>query len=311
MITKDSEVCCNWIDDQSAISVIAEKMGLECDDTEIEVSDIDRKRSKENRAREVPLDKERVQLIAVAQRERTPMPKIVVRLVGEKYVIAGGNHRFSAYAEVNRMRQSIPVHRVVCTDAQFEVLCRLLNTVVGQGMSKQERIANAADAVERMGLSQREAAFLYGVDQADVSKQIRFARISDAVNLPSHVTKTHIFSVPNDQMEQVPIRNKWIDLLSKSKLTCDEVKAIAAKVAAATSEAGRIGVLEQESCIYEKVKKSPIPRTKRKALLCALGQLESVICSKVVSLESLEVLPEERKEIAERCHKLASILKSL
>ena len=174
----------NWIDDVAGIAAL-EELGIRVYDAVIPVTSINRKASAENRARKHSLDESRIEGIVSARKRNIPIPKIVVRkspTFGN--VIAGGNHRF---ASLNG-ESSIPVHMIECTDAEFEIACKILNTVVGVGISKDERIAAAMDAHERLGVARKVACSMYGVSEGTLQDAIVKRNFTQRLmDLPSHI----------------------------------------------------------------------------------------------------------------------------
>lgn len=316
----EQNVAVCWVDDDAGLYVVEKKVGLNSTEEVISIGSIDRSLSSQNRARDIPLDKERSSLIAASMLAGIPIPKIFVRKIlvkgKTKYVIAGGNHREYAYTSINKISDDIPVHCVTCTDIEFEILCSLLNTVVGDGMQKAERVAKASDAVERLGWTQQEAANAYMIDSNDLSKHLRVLRFTRKHGIKSSVPKSHVLSISQSQQKSDPISKAWADVLNSCKMTSKEVADLSKKVDESSSEDEAIQIIQTESMIRKKVAKSPLPKPERRRFLSLLAQFEQFFDNHSskrgnATPESLELLLEEREEVSLRCKILADILNTL
>lgn len=296
----------NWVDDIAAMA-IADGMGLQHEKAVIEIQHIDIGKSYENRAREIPLDESRLEGIAHAMREGIPIPKIFVRRCGLKYVIAGGNHRFNSLPETVRV---LEVHVVECTDAEFETLCRALNTVVGVGLSKNERIRCAVDAVERLGMSRKDAARLYGLTVIAVETAAKKAAVEKRIEAitgkrKSSMTQTHICKL-GDLANNDNILRAVTEFVDKSKATSDELAQLATLARKQTTEADQVEIFRRATEPYKTPKKVTIPRKHKKRFLTALKQIEIVLEKK--TWQELEIEPVEAESLRERVKKVKDCL---
>jgi len=301
-----------WIDDEAAQVVLLD-MGIETTEKVISVASIDRKKSSENRARVTPLDDTRIDGIAAAAAKGVPMPKIVVRGVGEAYVIVGGNHRFAACGSV----ASIPVHVIVCTDAEFETACRVLNTVVGVGMTKAERIQSAVNDVQRLGITQVVAARLYGVKRKEISLAIvdtelmRRANQVCSPNIARKVSKTHLKKLAELSKNDNILRVACNAVVSGSlnTLQFSELVELAKQK---TTEAEQVAVFEDAIRVNGDVNRRVIPRKKRAALLSVINNLAKLNTGDVVTWETMEIDKDQiatlRQQLTQTIHILQTLL---
>jgi hypothetical protein len=265
----------NWVKDDAAIAVLNE-IGIDVFDAEISVSTIDKKASKENRAREIPLDDERIEGFQSSMIRGVPIPKIVVRKTLRGMVIAGGNHRF---ASVNGTK-TLPVHVIECTDEEFEVACGLLNTYVGVGMSKNERIKKSVMCVSRLGFSAEEAAKRWGVSVCAVRDACRMRDVSLRfpllpAKIKDRVTASHIKSL-GDLTKNDNVLKAAFACICDSKATAKEIADIAKHVRQQPTEAAQIAVFEEHARKARKEAVKVIPRKTRKVFLQACTTIQNM-----------------------------------
>ena len=300
-----------WVNDEAAQVVLLD-MGIETVETVISVGSIDRKKSSENRARATPLDDTRIDGIAAAAAKGVPIPKIVVRSTGDCYVIVGGNHRFAACGNV----ASIPVHVVTCTDAEFETACRVLNTVVGVGMTKAERVQSAVSDVQRLGITRTVAARLYGLSPKEVSVaivEVELCRRATEV-LPVHiakkVSKTHLKTLA-DLSKNDNVLRAACNAVAMGGLTVNQFSDVVKTVRTKTTEAEQIAVFENIVSVATSGKGKIIPRKKRAALVSILNNLEKLNTEAAVTWAAMEVETHEVTTMKERLDASIHILQIL
>jgi hypothetical protein len=296
----------NWVDDLAAMA-IADSLGIGHVTQIISVDDIDRKRSAENRARDIPLDESRRDGITHSMDAGVPIPKIFVRNVGGSFVIAGGNHRFSG---IRPAVKSIPVHATLCTDAEFELLCRALNTVVGVGMTQAERIRAAVDAIERLGMTQKDASGIYGVALSTVGSAYRKTiaeRRAKAIlpNAKCTMKQSH-FNGLGDLIHNDNVLKAAAIFVDKAKADAKTLGEIASVAKTKKTEAEQVEVFTQATEPYRKGKKVSVPRRIRQSLLKTLDQIEKL--EGKTTWQSLELDPIEVESVRRRMRKAASTL---
>jgi transposase len=298
-----------WVPDDAGVAIL-DSIGISSKEMQIEVKDIDKKKSKENRARKNPLDRTRVFGIESAMIKGVPIPMIVVRKSRERFIIAGGNHRFASIGN----QEIIPVHVIGCTDAEFEVACRLLNTVVGEGMTKDDRVESAIIAVEQMGMSVGVAAEMYGVGRNTVSESmsanvIRRKLAAMPLNVRKSVNLTHIRRL-GDLANNDNILRAAATMVTETRITADELQELAKVARTKTTESAQISVFEEG--LKQRQGTEIVPRRLRKKLLSALTQLQSFNGKN--TWESVEVNAEDteafRKQVQEVVNILSCLLKA-
>jgi len=300
-----------WIDDDAAKVVLLD-MGLETSDEVIAAMEIDKVKSAQNRARATPLDDTRIEGISAAAEKGVPIPKIVVRKEAKgAYVIAGGNHRFAACATD---RDIIPVHVIQCTDAEFETACRVLNTVVGVGMTKDERLAAALDDIQRLGITQAMAAGLYGVSRSQIAKAAvdQDTRRRVAAILPAHVVKqvpkTHLRHL-GDLSRNDHILKAACMLISNAKLTVRQLLELTKEAKAKHTEADQLAVFEDAVTMHCSERPRVIPRRKKSEFASTLKRIKNL--EGVQSWSALEIEASEMDVWIKQLDEAISILQRL
>jgi len=297
-----------WVDDDAAKVVLA-NMGIHCEERTIPAKDINRKLSAQNRARKISLDETRIDGIKSAAKKGVPIPKIVVRVTDEEgFVVAGGNHRLAAM----NGEPSLPVHVIDCTDSEFEIAVRVLNTVVGEGMTKAERIESAADAVSRLGLTQKQAAELYGVSRGEMqnfAEQAKAEALLATLNMKgaSRLTKTHV-KVLGDLSGNTNILRAAAQATIAGKLTTEELADLAKVARKQNTEAAQVRVFEERADVAEK-SETVVPRKLKKRFLSSLSQLRAFSGSKTWS--SLEIKKDEIELLVPQLREVRDMLNSL
>ena len=118
-----------WTNDIGAETVL-KSLSIKYEMKSIDACTIDVKLSRANTARAFRIDFEHAESISLGIMRDDPIPAIVVRKCQRagthRYVIAGGNHRDEGCRIAGESKREAYV--VECTDTEFTILCRLLNT---------------------------------------------------------------------------------------------------------------------------------------------------------------------------------------
>lgn len=302
----------NWVDDIGAEDVM-KQLGIKWESATISMKDIDVKLSRQNFAREERLDKDHAESIAIAARNGSRIPKCVVRKkstpTGKRFfVIASGNHRHES-AVING-ENDLPCYVVVCTDGEFELLCKLANTTPGKGADKPLRVKQAAHAVITGKLTEQDAATLFGVSKASVNFQKRLIvakeKVAARLGERARISDKVIMSLAAIQADSV--FNAAVDYAKGSALD-SKGTADAIKKASAESEAKAIsflGSLERKQRSGDRKVRSE----RRIRFLGVLTQLENTF-RESQTLDVVDVPEEMKKEVRQRCLAIANLLKSL
>jgi hypothetical protein len=308
----------NWIDDAAGLSVI-ESLGLAYETRSIQIGTIDKKESAQNRARETPLDKERSHGIARAMKQNVPMPRLVFRARKKdnkvKFVVAGGNHRLYAISEIIREDEAVEAHIVDCSNEEFELLCRLLNTVVGEGSSVAVRIAQATDAVDRLGFPINKAAEMYHISRNDLKKAIQSRDIRTKFELTGKkVSASQINSIGMKCIDNDNVLKAMLPVIAKHGLTRAQVRDMSKRCEEHKTESDMIHAVATYDAEMEKTKERPTPRPRRTNFLRLLTSIEASFVgasSAKTLLEFLQFSDEESEEVRQRCKKIANTLSCL
>lgn len=301
-----------WINDMLAESVM-QQMGLKWVVETISEGQIDIKKSRQNTARQTRLIGEHAEAIAKSILKGAPIPFIVVRKTKSgEYVIAGGNHRDQACRITGEQQRTCYV--VECTDGEFTVLCRLLNTVVGIGSDRKLRISQAVDAIQSGAMSTTDAAKAFNVDKAAISNRTRLDRCELKLAALCATGK----QVAISEHVKLAMAGIQADSVLQSSIELAQTKGANSKDVATTIREAVLLPTESQQLEHIKlaaisVSESPtinVRKPIRAEFLRSLSTLEKVL-SKHTTLDALEISSDMRKEITERCRVLTSMLKSL
>lgn len=299
----------NWIKDDAGIAVLA-GAGIHVRDAVISIDSINRKASAENRARKIPLDESRLDGIKSAYQRGIPIPKIVVRKDQRQgNVIAGGNHRFNSL----NGEKVIPVHIIECTDAEFEMACKLLNTVVGDGMSRQERISNAVNDHKRLGVDRKTVCRMYGIKEGTLADAIKHQELqlklaSFPASARDAVTQTHA-RILGDLNKNENVTRAAVSAIASTRMTAKDLSDLCKEAREAKTEAEQIVVFERFAKLHASDTAKVIPRTNKQSFLRACTQLRNMKDKK--TWESLEFSKDEIVEAKAIASEIINILNCL
>jgi len=299
-----------WIPDIGAEEAMT-RLGIAWKVERVCMTDIDVPASRKNHARKEKLDKEHAESIAASQRRGDSMPMIVVRNragLAKPKIIAGGHHRHHGF-DANGVDE-ITAYVVECTDSEFVILCNVLNTSVGKGMTKAEKVEKAADAVMSQMMTTRQAAIHFGVDVSSVNARKRsseagsrlLARTGKTLRLPQ-VTAVALADIQADS-----VFREALELAESSKSPSKEV-AKAIQMAGELPEAEAIKAIRSFR-IEEEANQRSVSSPKRTQFLRSLTMV-SQLASENKTLDALEIPKEMQKEVREKCKTIANFMNSL
>jgi len=300
----------NWVRDPAAESIMDE-LSIPFEKGEISKTEINKRLSSQNQARQTALDEERVESIKFSVKKNQPLPMIVVRkMVNGEGVIVGGNHRFAATEEDVGL---IPCYLAKCTDAEFETLCRVLNTVVGQGVTNKERVSFAIDAIERLGMSQSIAAELYQIPVKAVQNRLMAEKAARVLaDMPKRqrdaMTQTHVIRLGRHNRQNINIVRAAAGFVATSGVSAAsaEYRDLCTRAGNCKTEAESVRVFESA---IPATSQKPVPRNKRKKFISALTAIGSLV--KCKSFQDLEISDDEIAEIEKQCKNTTRFLNSL
>ena len=236
----------NWCGDVQAEETV-QQVGLECVTKSIKLADIDWKKSRENRAREIFLDDAHKDAIKKAMQDRCTIPMIVVRFVDGRYVIASGNHRGNAAKELLGSGGEIPCYVVECNDTSFDILATLCNLKNGKPISFEEKINKAISYVQIYGYTLAKAAELLGVGSKQIADRIKAFELACRMEIDIKPgMQTSIAKIPSDQAKLDSVCKAYGELFKsrRSHVSNSEMAEIVKQVGEEKSEAGMIAKIE-------------------------------------------------------------------
>jgi hypothetical protein len=302
-----------WTNDIGAETVL-KRLSIKYEMKSIDASIIDVKLSRANTARAFRIDAEHAEAISLGIMRDDPIPAIVVRRCQRagthRYVIAGGNHRDEGCRIAGESKREAYV--VECTDTEFTILCRLLNTVVGKGASKADRVMQACDAVRASAMTATSAALEFNVSKQAISKALKWQtamlRVQSKLdNANTKISPIVALALADVQLDSVV--NKAIELISKRKLTGTEVVTHIREAIKLPSEAEQENYLAGVIDRNKNASRSPISSKKRVTFLKSITTLENLVVAST-KYADLEIISDV-KEISLRCKNLAQRLSTL
>lgn len=300
----------NWKNDDDAITTL-NRMGVAWSLRTVAVSEIDVKTSRHNHARKKAIIDSNVDDYADAMDRGDVFPKIVLARVdgAKEWLVAGGNHRLAAAIKLGL--DEVDVIVVECDKSMFSLICPALNLYVGQREDRVVRIAQAADAAERLGISAKQAAEEYRVPKSSVCHAINERKVIVAARrigvrvdgMPASVLRA-IAPVESDAV-LLPLAVE----LAKTKLNSEEVRVAVSEAKKQPTEADRVAMLRdkietaKQVTISGRIYKLPT----RMSIRRCVTTLEKLITAES-SLSQMQITKEEAREFVRT---VESILKHL
>ncbi len=301
----------SWIRDIYAENVLRE-LDLRYELEDVSTLQIDKKTSQRNAARlSAKIDSEHVDSIVSGIQRGDQIPFLVVRKLFEngkqRFVIAGGNHRFEALIQVGE--SFVKTYSVVCGDTEFLVLCQKLNLSNGKGVSEHDRVLYAASALEK-GLvkTTQEAENLFRVKSWKIrdylklqkAEQVLAARTGKTLKLPQRV-KIALAKIQADAVHQ-----EALNVVSNSKLASHELSAIINEVLKKPTEGEQIEFLKN---VKRQSSERKVASPNRAVFLKSLTTLERLL-QQHKSFLSLDIV-DDASSIRSRIEVIAKALSSL
>ena len=301
----------NWCRDIPAESVM-ESIGIRWIEEIVLMKSIDFAASSRNFARDdARLDLEHAECIANGRRAGKPIPYVVLRKMptGGKYVIAGGNHRCKALKDCSDV--SVMAYVVDCTNAEFSILCKALNAVVGKGSDKRLRVKQAMQSVVDGTLTPTEAAKIFNVSTNAINTEIRSQKGMLRIEAAAPGKSKTIPKAIGEALSTVPsesIVKASVDAYLTGAKTEDVVKAIRSAATKTTDEES----LKEIQKVTQLVPVTKVASKKKTDFLRCLTSMERLFDKhNPSSTADLDIETTLAKEVKERCKKLANTLNSL
>lgn len=302
----------NWKNDDDAISTI-NRMGIAWSIVTVPISAIDVKTSRHNHARKTAIITTNVDDYADAMDRGDVFPKIVIARVdgAHQWLVAGGNHRLAA--AIKNGATEIDAIAVECDKGLFSLLCPALNLYVGQREDRSVRVSQAADAVMRLGITQKQAAEEYRVPAQSVSNAICEARaVVSAARLgikADGLSPALLRSVAVVESDSVllPLAIE----LARTKLGSDEVRSAVSEAKKLPTEADRVAMLKEKIQTAKKITLSGRVQTQatRSRIMRCVTILEKTAVENV-ALSQLQITMNEAAAIAVKLNAIVQHLKN-
>ncbi len=149
---------------------LLDEVGLDYELVWMTIDDIDMKASLQNQARIIPLDPDRKDRYRAAISAGAKFPAPLIGNNGKaKGIVGDGNTRICAWIDAGY--EQVPAYLFhYKTEAEFRAIADLANARLnGEPNTLQERLAHAARACERTGMTNADAAVLFGVTKSGLT----------------------------------------------------------------------------------------------------------------------------------------------
>jgi hypothetical protein len=238
----------NWQIDEAAAAEL-DGMGVAWEMKHVEHVQINVGESRQNGARRQRLDESAVADYRDSMERGDTFPMIVVcKISGSAgYVIAGGNHRHAAFAELSK--SPFPVMCCSVSAVQFAILSRRLNRTNGKRETRADRVKQAAELVAVYGLTHDAAAAAMDVSNAVLGRELRAGKVRQAIVA---ATGDDCAEVANAVILAMwPFRNehnvlKKLAALAKGGISRDELTIAIREARALPTEAQRVQALGEK-----------------------------------------------------------------
>lgn len=274
----------------------------------VSIANIDFKKSAENRARKIAINKDDVERYARDMRNGDAFPMPVLRKCGTKWVICSGNHRVTAAVDAGAV--SIECYTIECSDMEFDVLAKVLNTCHGE---KEDVVEQAAQLCLMHSMSPAQAAALLGVSQNTVSARVRATevrRIAHLHGIDTTLSDTSLEMLSGLAKSEEPVLLAALRAASGRIVACREINDLRAELNEQKSEAQKLEVVEKWAKSTKPESKRVVTAPLRRQSQTAVKNLSAVI-EKATILAQTQLQREDAEQMVTRLESLTSKLKHL
>jgi len=282
-----------WVPDETARSVL-QKMGIKHSIKPVSIDSIDLVRSGQNCARSKAINGELVDNYAAAMGRGDAFPMIVLVPLGDKYVVAGGNHRLAAAVKHDEKE----IDAIVCEkrDAHdFDILCKALNSRHGASTSLRERVLQAVDLITERNVPLRVACEFLNVSTEPVRNELAAQQVTQ-IGINCGVKTTWNNTCLNE-LSRVKLESVIEYVMEKTgtlKINQEQIRALRADLAKCKNEEEMLvsvdGWHEQVANAPRAIRRANRPNKAR--FLRAATELKG-LAEECKNLKQLQVEPEE------------------
>ena len=214
----------------------------------LKFSDIDLKRSAENRARveHKPLIDDVILSYAIAmEKDEADFPSPIVYANGKKYILCDGNQRCNAYKEVCERGAKIGCYVLETDDvAVIELVTRCFNTINGVGQSKTEKTEHVLFLLGKYpDMTQTDLARTFGIKRDQVSHAARVKGVNDHLEkkkIDTRRVSNRVLDELSKLSDSEPVLEYVGRVACDYKLTGEQTKDIVHGIKQKRSEAARM-----------------------------------------------------------------------
>ena len=285
----------------------------------ISMDDVDWEESRANHAR--LWHHENADVVAqyvTAMQTGDEFPLVVVEASENGFIILGGNRRMAAMKELGDNDLMAYVIKPLAT-LRREVVIRSLNSRHGEGISREERMAQAVYMVLFCDVEIKDAARLQSLMYRSVLDYVKAAKVTqrlakvglDVSKLPTQ----HLASI--SQISHDSLAQRLARVVLEHKPSLIETRDIVAAVQAAPSIRKTVLAIEGFESRLEAARASAaaeqrtVQRPIWRRFTMALGGLETILEQRGNTLDELQVLPEDAESVIERANSVIRRLRLL
>jgi len=234
------------------------KFGLEFSYLDsIKLSEIDIEKSLHNQARIAePINKDRLQIF-ITLLPHNEFPPIIVIKNSNKYNVGDGNHRVVGARDLNWTEYPYGAYVIKGTDIQIEKFINLANADHGLPIDLEERIAKAVYMVTKYGMTEKDAALLFGAPEHRVSGRVVAQRVTERANelgienidILSNTAKQALF-----RLKPATLFIKTTNVAIERKMPFVDLQNLTRKIENAPSEEVALRIIEDEKDTAKKIK---------------------------------------------------------
>lgn len=236
-------------------------------------------------------------------------PLVVVEASENGFIILGGNRRMAAMKELGDTDLMAYVLKPLAT-LRREVVIRSLNSRHGEGISREERMAQSVHMVLSCDVAIKDAARLQSLTYRSVLDHVKAAKVTqrlakvglDVSKLPTQ----HLAAISQISHDSQAQRLARVVLEHKPSLI--ETRDIVAVVQASPSVKKTVQRIDEFESQLEAaraiaaVEERTIQRPIWRRFTMALGGLATILEQRGNTLDELQVLPEDAESVIERAN---------
>lgn len=288
--------------------------------TDVLFSEINLEKSRKNNARVLTetIDEDLVQCFATAMEDGRPFFGCVCYQNGSGKLFADGNHRGKAFSQTKEGKKKTATIGCYVLDTDDQLLIDLatrgLNTLVGKGQDKEERIEQAlamltkyphlttAGVAKAWKLSQHSLAHALRARKTAKSLERKVAGIRD-------IPRTAMLELSKLEHSE-PALIEAASVVVDNDMKIDDVKCMVQAANAAKSDSARVEAIKKYADKYKNLAPKPIERKRNDVskLHGFIGSIQTILGAGRLSITSKSEKDSLLREWGKTCDLMAEVL---